>query len=113
MGAHPDDYRRVAPAGSYIHVEDFPNPEELAKYLIKLSKDDDEYSKYFRWKQTGSFIDTKFWCRICSMLWDPDRPHLSVPDLDKWWRGDNVCIGKKRWDQVLPARNTKESVNVE
>ncbi|WAR27757.1 FUCTA-like protein [Mya arenaria] len=25
MGAHPDDYRRVAPPGSFIHVEDFPH----------------------------------------------------------------------------------------
>ncbi|XP_060551986.1 glycoprotein 3-alpha-L-fucosyltransferase A-like [Ruditapes philippinarum] len=100
MGAHPDDYKRMAPPGSYIHVEDFKGPEELANYLLKLAADDTEYNKYFRWKETGSFIDTKFWCRICSMLWDPNRPRLSVSNLNEWWRGDGTCIGTRRWDSV-------------
>ena len=107
MGAHPDDYKRMAPPGSFIHVEDFPDAETLANYLTKLSTDDDEYNKYFRWKQTGSFIDTKFWCRICSMLWDPVMPSLSVHNLEAWWRGPDICIGNKRWDEVLPASSKK------
>jgi glycoprotein 3-alpha-L-fucosyltransferase len=101
MGAHPDDYKRVAPPGSFIHVEDFKGPEELANYLLKLAADDTEYNKYFRWKETGSFIDTKFWCRICSMLWDPNRPRLSVSNLNEWWRGEGTCIGSRRWDSVV------------
>lgn len=100
MGAHPDDYKRVAPPGSYIHVEDFSGPEELAEYLQKLATNDVEYNKYFRWKEFGSFIDTKFWCRICSMLWDPDRPNMSVPNLQEWWRSDGMCIGKERWNST-------------
>lgn len=100
MGAHPDDYKRVAPPGSFIHVEDFSGPEELAKHLHKLAAEDKEYNKYFRWKETGTFIDTKFWCRICSMLWDKEKPKLSVSDLDKWWRGGHTCIGSKRWDSL-------------
>ncbi|XP_052217320.1 glycoprotein 3-alpha-L-fucosyltransferase A-like [Dreissena polymorpha] len=100
MGAHPDDYRRVAPSGSYIHVEDFRTVEELANYLKFLDKNDDEYNNYFRWKLTGLFVDTKFWCRICSLLWDPEKPRMSVPDLDKWWHGKGVCIGRRRWDDV-------------
>ncbi|KAL4220606.1 Alpha-(1 3)-fucosyltransferase 7 [Mactra antiquata] len=98
MGAHPDDYKRVAPPGSFIHVEEFSGPEELAKHLKMLGNNAEEYNNYFRWKEAGTFIDTKFWCRICSMLWDPDRPTLSVPDLEKWWRSEGVCIGKNRWD---------------
>lgn len=100
MGAHPDDYKRVAPPVSYIHVEEFSGPEELAKYLLKIAADDEEYNKYFRWKRTGSFIDTKFWCRICSMLWDPKRPRLSVSNLNDWWRGKDICIGPSRWDGI-------------
>ncbi|KAH3804094.1 hypothetical protein DPMN_132375 [Dreissena polymorpha] len=109
MGAHPDDYRRVAPPGSYIHVEDFGSVQELAKYIKFLDKNDDEYNKYFRWKQTGSFVDTKFWCRICSLLWDPEKPRMSVPDLDSWWRGKGICIGKKRWDEVGQLNLTSKS----
>ena len=97
MGAHPQDYRRVAPPESYIHVEWFNKPSELAKFLKELDNDDKRYNDYFRWKSTGSFINTKFWCRMCSLLWGPNRPRLSVSNLDDWWRGTNMCIGKERW----------------
>ncbi|XP_053404157.1 glycoprotein 3-alpha-L-fucosyltransferase A-like [Mercenaria mercenaria] len=100
MGANPDDYKRVAPPGSFIHIENFKGPEDLAKYLLKVAADDTEYNKYFQWKETGTFIDTKFWCRICSMLWDPNRPRLSVSNLNEWWRGEGICIGSTRWDSV-------------
>ncbi|WAR27717.1 FUCTA-like protein [Mya arenaria] len=100
MGAHPDDYRRVAPPGSFIHVEEYPNAEALAGHLKRLNELDDEYNDYFRWKSTGQFVDTKLWCRICSLLWDTDLPHQLIHDLEQWWRGDNICIGKGRWDEI-------------
>ena len=101
MGAHPDDYKRVAPIGSFIHVEDFESAKELANYLLKVDKDDEEYNKFFRWQHTGYFLNTKFWCRICSMLWDPNRPTLSVSSLEEWWRGNDTCIGDRRWTKVI------------
>ncbi len=52
MGARPEDYRRSAPEHSYIHVEDFAGPKELAEYLHKLDQDDDLYNEYFQWKVT-------------------------------------------------------------
>ena len=30
MGARPEDYSKVAPFNSYIHVDDFDSPKELA-----------------------------------------------------------------------------------
>lgn len=75
MGAHPDDYRRVAPKYSYIHVDDFPSPRDLADYLNQLDSDDDLYNAYFRWKGTGEFIDTRFFCRLCAMLHNPKKRH--------------------------------------
>ncbi|ELU14773.1 hypothetical protein CAPTEDRAFT_132452 [Capitella teleta] len=68
MGAHPADYAAIAPPHSFIHVDDFKSPKDLANYLMKLDADDQLYNEYFRWKNTGSFINTKFWCRVCSML---------------------------------------------
>ncbi|KAJ8310158.1 hypothetical protein KUTeg_012023 [Tegillarca granosa] len=86
MGAHPDDYRKVAPPNSYIHIEDFKSPKELAEYLHKLDKNDTLYNEYFKWKGTGSFINTKFWCRLCAMLNDPNKPELVVENMESWWR---------------------------
>ena len=50
MGARPEDYQRAAPYKSYIHVDDFEGPKELAEFLKKLEENDDMYNEYFRWK---------------------------------------------------------------
>ena len=77
MGARPEDYERSAPYKSFLHVDNFPSPAALAQYLHVLDKDDGLYNEYFQWKGTGEMIDTKFFCRMCSLLhdkkvqWDP------------------------------------------
>lgn len=114
MGAHPDDYRRAAPHKSYIHVDDFPSPKELAKYLHQLDVDDEAYNDYFRWKGTGEFINTHFFCRLCAMVHYADRskpePSASIgnpleptryyQDFNNWWRGPNVCTRRSWRNQV-------------
>lgn len=52
MGARPEDYAKVAPMHSYIHVDDFPSAKHLAEYLNKLDANDTLYNSYFRWKGT-------------------------------------------------------------
>ena len=101
MGARKQDYLRVAPEKSFIHVDDFQGPKELAEYLTKLDQDDALYQEYFRWKGTGEFINTKFFCRLCSMLHDnKPRPEgsQSIPDINKWWRGKGTCV-KGSWNE--------------
>ena len=62
MGARPEDYERVAPYNSFIHVEQFKGPKELAEYLLELDKDDNKYNQYFQvvfvisWKVLTSFL---------------------------------------------------------
>jgi len=100
MGAHPDDYRAVLPSHSYIHVEDFENPEALADYLKYLDSHDDEYNAYFEWKGTGEFIQIQFLCRVCGML------HLGAvgpngPDgregTFRWEESNmNLCLPRNR-----------------
>ena len=97
MGAAPEDYRRAAPIHSYIHVDDFDSPKELADYLHLLDKNDQLYNEYFQWKGTGHFIDTIFWCRVCAMAHDTSHHRKSYKQLDEWWRGPEVCIGKDPW----------------
>lgn len=95
MGAHPDDYERVAPKNSYIHVEEFIGPQQLAEYLHKLDKNDTLYNQYFQWKGTGEYIDTSFFCRLCAMThyfkeYQPKKPG-NYEDFNKWWRADGTC----------------------
>jgi hypothetical protein len=97
MGAAPEDYARVAPPHSYIHVDDFESPRHLAEYLHMLDKNDTLYNEYFRWKGSGEFINTFFWCRVCALLHDTSHPPSWYKDIDQWWRGDGICIGKDSW----------------
>ena len=50
MGARPEDYEKASPFHSYIHVDDFDSPKELAEYLKMLDQDDEKYNEYFKWK---------------------------------------------------------------
>ncbi len=97
MGGRKADYEAAAPPNSFIHVEDFSSPKALADHLLKLDHDDHLYNEYFLWKNTGSFINTKFWCRVCAMLNDVNKPITWFGDVEGWWRSNASCT-RDRWD---------------
>ena len=133
MGARKEDYVRSAPQKSFIHVDDFDSPEDLAKYLKELDSNDDLYNEYFQWKGTGEMINTKFFCRLCSMLHDPkvylennydlvnfhlfilqkrEEKYSSIKNINDWWRGRGNCItgSWRKYEEKLQQRNvTKEN----
>lgn len=101
MGAAPEDYKRAAPPHSYIHVDEFESPKDLADYLMKLDQDDFLYNEYFAWKGLWNNINTLFWCRVCSLAHDVhDRGQTWFADVETWWRGPGVCIGQDNWRNV-------------
>ena len=91
MGARPEDYAKVAPLNSYIHVDDFDSPKDLATFLHKLDQNDDLYNNYFRWKGSGHYINTKFYCRLCAMVNDKSR-RAWYDDVRRWWNEHGICI---------------------
>ena len=60
MGARPEDYAKSAPHKSFIHVDDFDGPKELAEYLHKVDQDDQLYNEYFKWKVSYLCTEWKF-----------------------------------------------------
>ena len=48
MGARKEEYEAVAPYNSFIHVDQFKSPKELAMYLLELDQDDEKYNQYFQ-----------------------------------------------------------------
>ncbi|RWS30460.1 fucosyltransferase-like protein [Leptotrombidium deliense] len=90
MGAKQIDYKRVAPYHSYIHASDFSSPKHLAKFLLLLDNNDTLYNSYFEWKQTGEFINTHFWCRVCALL-HSNRNNKVYANLGQWWRRPGIC----------------------
>ena len=95
MGASEDEYSRYAPQRSYIHVDEFKTPAELAQYLHVLDKNDELYNSYFQWKGTGrvEYGHKQFICEMCAKL--HDEQFMSTPswyeDVNEWWRGPGVC----------------------
>ncbi|KAK2720284.1 hypothetical protein QYM36_004234, partial [Artemia franciscana] len=94
MGAPKEDYEKAAPANSFIHVDDYSSPKELAEYLKALDADDSLYNKHFEWRGTGEFINTYFWCRLCAMLHLNPLPEKVYTDYDEWWKGKLSCTSK-------------------
>lgn len=94
MGAHPNDYKKLAPPKSYIHVDYFKSPAELAEYLKFLDKHDDLYNSYFLWKGTGEFINTKFMCRLCAMTHLAPHFPMWYDNANKWWKENDICVGR-------------------
>jgi hypothetical protein len=103
MGGRREDYERIAPKRSYVHVDDYESPKRLAEYLRRLDADDDLYNEYFRWKGTGEFIDTKFFCRLCTMLHDDGAPAKHYPNINDWWRGPGVCNNAMPWRRFIES----------
>ena len=92
MGARPEDYQKVAPPHSYIHVDDFDSPQQLAEYLHKLDQNDDLYNEYFLWKRAGTMIETHYWCRLCSLAHVAKQYPMWYGNLETWWRGPDICV---------------------
>ncbi|XP_078701829.1 alpha-(1,3)-fucosyltransferase 7-like [Branchiostoma floridae x Branchiostoma belcheri] len=92
LGAPKGDYERFAPPNSYIHVDDFGSPEELANYLKYLDQNDEEYNQYFAWKTRPPNTLPASWdgryCEVCKKLLQASPTERKVyTDLDRWWRG--------------------------
>ena len=86
----------LAPPGSFIHIDEFEGPKQLAEYLKELDKDDQKYLSYFQWRNIGSLQRVKFFCRTCAMLnfnLVTKHKHPEV-DWDNWW-----------WNQTCFSRN--------
>ena len=50
-GISERDYAKFLPPNSYINIEDFSNPADLADYLRFLEKNVTEYNKYHQWRK--------------------------------------------------------------
>jgi len=91
MGATRRDYEAIAPANSFIHVDDFAGPQQLADYLHVLAANDTLYSDYFHWRDETSWssVDLRYWCRLCALLhWRDDVDYVSwYDDYEMWWNG--------------------------
>lgn len=87
LGPSRANYEILAPPGSFIHVEDFKSPAELAAHLKHVAADRQAYEKYFEWHRTHRIKTYTDWrerlCQICVKY--PSLPARKVyEDLESW-----------------------------
>ncbi|XP_046692080.1 4-galactosyl-N-acetylglucosaminide 3-alpha-L-fucosyltransferase 9-like isoform X2 [Silurus meridionalis] len=93
MGPPRQNYEEFVPGNSFIHVEDFPNAEALAKYLLQLDKDEEAYKHYFDWRKHLTAKPhlvhwnqefTMYICQACEYV-GRHKEYKAAHNIYKWW----------------------------
>ena len=92
-GAAREDYEAVAPPKSFLHVDDYASPRELAGHVRYLTSHDEAYREYTAWRSEyrieGAHRDG--WCQLCERLNRADAERREIPDINRWWDEPGVC----------------------
>jgi len=109
MGAPKQNYLDLGlPPTSFIHVDDFESPKELADFLIHLNGNDKEYLSYLRGRrgQGGGQVSesplSDFFCRLCGLLYYADYVPPPVWKDSDTWESTNKCSKnfKRSWKDI-------------
>lgn len=96
-GPPREDYEKVAPPNSFIHVQDFRNFSDLANYLKRVDQNVTLFNQYFQWKKTGyleanamarNFDPKLVFCRVAEKIlnWKKTgKGRVGTLDLRKSW----------------------------
>uniref|UniRef100_A0A2C9KG95 Fucosyltransferase n=1 Tax=Biomphalaria glabrata TaxID=6526 RepID=A0A2C9KG95_BIOGL len=77
------DYRRYFPPETFVDASDFSTPEELAFYLVGLSKDKARYLRMLGEKSRYESVANEPWhCKLCEKM--------TKDDSVQWYPGNNM-----------------------
>lgn len=90
FGPTEENYRRILPPDSFVHVNHFDNLTQLADELTRVSNDVQRFAHYHRWRQefrivawpSNYHIDDLF-CNLCMKL-HTDRQHKTYTNFSQW-----------------------------
>lgn len=92
------NYEDFLPPHSFIDVNQFNRTTDLANYLIQLSSDPAEYSKYFWWKKFYPKINiNRNYRNLCRAIHELSSSEILPEDvtfysnIESWWK-DNQCL---------------------
>ncbi|XP_053498464.1 4-galactosyl-N-acetylglucosaminide 3-alpha-L-fucosyltransferase 9-like [Ictalurus furcatus] len=90
LGPPRENYEEFIPAESFIHVDDFKSPQELAEHLTLLDQNQEAYEQYFTWRQhfnvEGLIFGLEHACHICDHV-RKQKGYRVVTSLSKWYWG--------------------------
>jgi hypothetical protein len=94
MGAPENNYERLAPKKSFIHVNKYKTPEDLAKYLNYLMNNPEKYLEYLQWREFTEIesIRSERWknllCPLCQMAYETSSARLN---FSSWYNTKTEC----------------------
>jgi hypothetical protein len=97
MGALENDYKRIAPKQSYIHIDQYKTPENLAKYLNYLIDNPEKYLRYLQWREHSEieFINPGGWmnflCPLCQMSYEIRSSSHTRLNFSSWYNPEIEC----------------------
>ena len=103
-GKSRDDYAKLAPPNSFIHVDDFRDLKDLANFINFLDKNEENYLKFHEWRRQfrvlnehGFFgADTRHYCRLCQALNYNEEISKTYDNMgETFWSVQKDCKVKK------------------
>lgn len=103
MGASKASYEKLLPPNSYLNVDDFAKPSDLAAYLLYLNSTG-KYLDFYEWKENyeilnehGYFQSQSYhYCRVCEALNYNDKKEKVYKNLEQFWSVSRDC--HPAWD---------------
>lgn len=107
MGATKASYSNLVPPHSFINVDDFATPRDLASYITYLANTPVELQRYFQWKkhfkvlnEHGYFQSVSYhYCRACEALNYNEKDNKVYNDLNTFWSVKSNCY--PAWDSQI------------
>lgn len=110
-------YERIVPTDSFIAMDQFASPKEMADYLHLLMKNPDAYMKHFQWRSQNWSIAP--WnhegfrigiCALCEQLLNLRNGNQAkaiapIPDAVKWFEQESKCEGGEFAEQWANKTN--------
>uniref|UniRef100_A0A3Q2V5N4 Fucosyltransferase n=1 Tax=Haplochromis burtoni TaxID=8153 RepID=A0A3Q2V5N4_HAPBU len=95
------------PRDSFIHVDDFSSPKELADYLLLLDKNEEMYLRYFEWRRhfkvKKAYFGAEHTCLACDYL-QRHKEYKAFNSLDKWYWGNQRFEGLRGPCYIVEGR---------
>nr|XP_057935254.1 alpha-(1,3)-fucosyltransferase 4-like [Doryrhamphus excisus] len=89
LGPARKNYERFLPPEAFIHVDDFPTVQGLARYLLMLKRDPVHLMRHLRWRRDFSVYQPVFWtehyCTACMAVRKNRGRTNVVQDLTLWF----------------------------
>lgn len=114
-GSTREDYERVLPPNSFIHLEDFSSMTHFVEFIYELDKDEERYQRYFDWRKNREIVclSSRFFImyvpevNLCYLLRKLIHVHVfpeislqkREPDFRSWWQGK--CTDSTERKEVL------------